>query len=94
MANGTDENPLEDGLKYASEYMVPGGSHLVNGDIVRAGIHFTLGVVAKYMFGFPGLLLVKANSIAKAKTGRSLVESLGQAMSQGGGPTTPPRSKT
>ena len=94
MANETDDNPLEDGLKYASEYMVPGGSHLVNGDIVRAGIHFGLGVVAKFMFGFPGLLLVKANSIAKAKTGRSLVESLGQAMGQGGGTTPAPRSKS
>lgn len=67
-------NPVAAGLEFASEIMVPGGSNLMKGDLVQAGIHFCLGYLAKAAFGMPGLALVSANSITKALTGNHLVE--------------------
>lgn len=61
----------------ASEFVVPGGSNLIEGDYVQGAIHVVLGLVAKSMFGLPGLILVAANSFTKAETGRHLHEHLG-----------------
>ena len=70
-----------DGVKlaasFASETLVPGGANLVHGDFGQAGLHFVLGVAARSLFGLPGLVLVTANSLVKAKTGRHLTEHLG-----------------
>lgn len=70
-----------DGVKlavsFASETLVPGGAHLVKGDFVQAGLHLVLGFAARSLFGLPGLALVSANSLVKAKTGRHLTEHLG-----------------
>jgi len=62
------------GAEFAGEVIVPGGSNLVKGDFKQAGIHAVLGIAAKMAFGFPGLLLVSANSFAKASTGHHLFE--------------------
>jgi len=62
--------------EFASEVMVPGGANLVKGDLKQAGLHAVLGIAAKMAFGFPGLLLVSANSFSKAVTGNHLYESL------------------
>jgi hypothetical protein len=62
---------------FTSEYLLPGGSNLAQGDIVQGGIHVGLGFLARAVFGLPGLLLVSANSFTKAVTGRHLHEHLG-----------------
>lgn len=64
------------GLQFASEVVMPGGSHLLNGDLKQAGIHAALGLVAGAVFGLPGLIIVAANSFTRANTGRHLYESL------------------
>ncbi len=78
MPNKSDdfEKAKADVVTYASEYVVPGGSHIVKGDYKQAGLHVVAGFAAKYFFGLPGLLLVSANSIVKARTGRHLFEHL------------------
>ncbi len=68
---------LQAGVDFASELIIPGGSNLVEGDFKQGAIHAVLGLVAKSMFGLPGLIAVSANSFSKATTGRHLYEHLG-----------------
>ena len=77
--NGETQRPdlLRQGVDFASELIVPGGSNLVEGNLKVGVIHAVLGLVAKSMFGLPGLIAVSANSFTKATTGRHLFEHLG-----------------
>lgn len=70
--------PLQTGIKFASEVLVPGGSNFVKGDFVTGGIHAIVGLAARAMFGLPGLLIVSANSFSKATTGHNLLDNLRQ----------------
>jgi Family of unknown function (DUF6072) len=79
--------PLNTGVKFASEVLIPGGSNLVKGDFVTGAIHAVLGLAARAMFGLPGLLIVSANSFSKATTGRNLMENMRQV------PPAPPQSE-
>jgi hypothetical protein len=65
---------LKKGILLSSEYILPGGSNLLQGDLKQAGLHTVLGFAAKAMFGLPGLLIVSANSVSKALTGSHLYE--------------------
>ncbi len=67
---------LKTGIQISSEIVIPGGSNLIKGDLVQGGIHAGLGIVARVLFGLPGVILVSANSISKALTGRHLYEHL------------------
>jgi hypothetical protein len=67
---------LKTGVQISSEVFIPGGSNLIKGDFLQGGIHAGLGVVARVLFGIPGAVLVSANSISKAITGRHLHEHL------------------
>lgn len=69
--------PLKNAISFASEAVVPGGSNLVKGDLKQAAIHGAAGLVAKSLFGLPGLILVTANSFVKATTGAHLHDHLG-----------------
>ncbi|MBB3033832.1 DUF6072 family protein [Alteriqipengyuania lutimaris] len=62
---------------YAGEALVPGGAHLVRGNLKQGGLHLVVGLAARTMFGLPGLALVSANSLVKAQSGRHLTEHLG-----------------
>ena len=68
-------NPLMAGMEFCGEYLVPGGSNLVKGDILQAALHAGLGLGAWAFLGPPGLLLVSSDSISKALTGRHLHQS-------------------
>ena len=75
---------LKTGIQISSEIVIPGGSNLVKGDLLQGGIHAGLGIVARMLFGVPGLILVSTNSISKALTGRHLYEHLsGPEVKQG-----------
>ena len=74
--------PLKSSAKLASEYLLPGGSNLIEGDLVQGGIHVALGLIARSMFGLPGLIAVSANSFTKATTGRHIHEHLGLVIGQ------------
>jgi Family of unknown function (DUF6072) len=87
-------NPVAAGLEFASEIMVPGGSNLVKGDLLQAGIHFVLGYVAKAAFGLPGLALVSANSVTKALTGNHLIEYINAYASQAPAQAAPTQDST
>ncbi len=78
--NNPQENSpqaLKTGVDFASELIVPGGSNLVEGNYVQGAIHVALGLIARSMFGLPGLIAVSANSFTKATTGRHIHEHLG-----------------
>jgi hypothetical protein len=66
------DKPLQTGLAFCGEYLVPGGSHLVQGDLKGAAIHGALGFAASMLFGFPARLLFSANSLRTA-LGRPVV---------------------
>ena len=68
---------MKTGVDFASELIVPGGSNLVEGNYVQGAIHAALGLIARSMFGLPGLIAVSANSFTKATTGRHIHEHLG-----------------
>lgn len=68
-------NPLTAGMEFCGEYLVPGGSNLVKGDILQAALHAGLGLGAWAFLGLPGLLLVSSDSISKALTERHLYQS-------------------
>ena len=74
--------PLKNSARLASEYLLPGGSNLVEGDYVQGAIHAALGLIARSMFGLPGLIAVSANSFTKATTGRHIHEHLGLGIGQ------------
>jgi hypothetical protein len=69
--------PLKNAISFASEAIIPGGSNLVKGDLKQAAIHGAVGLMAKSLFGLPGLILVTANSFVKATTGAHLHDHLG-----------------
>lgn len=75
MAN--EQDTLRTTLKFAGEAVIPGGANLVKGDWKQAGVHAVLGIVAKSIFGLPGLIAVSANSFTKATTGRGILDHLG-----------------
>jgi len=93
MRNDTAKS-LRTGVQFSSEVLFPGGSNLVKGDLKQGGIHAVLGVAARMAFGFPGLLLVSANSLSKAVTGRHLYESVASLDGSPGTPTPVPDRET
>jgi uncharacterized protein DUF6072 len=74
MSNEAETSNLQKVLMVAGESVVPGGSHVVKGDLKQAGIHAVFGLAAKAAFGIPGLILVSASSLSKALTGRSVLD--------------------
>ncbi|HSU84482.1 MAG TPA: DUF6072 family protein [Thermoanaerobaculia bacterium] len=65
------------GVKAASEYVIPGGSNLIKGDLATGVTHAALGFLAKAAFGLPGLIAVSLNSLTKSVTGKNALEYLG-----------------
>ena len=82
------QSPIQRTVELASEYVIPGGSNLIKGDIAQGGLHFVLGIVAKVAWGLPGILLVHANSLVKARTGNHIHEHLGGITT----PSNPPNN--
>ncbi|HEV2861077.1 MAG TPA: DUF6072 family protein [Pyrinomonadaceae bacterium] len=77
MPNATENlQTVKTGLQFASEAVIPGGSHLINGDMKQAGIHAVAGIVAGALFGPIGLIVVAANSFARATTGNNLYDAM------------------
>ena len=79
------------GLQFVGEAFLPGGSHLVKGDLMNGAIYAALGLAAKAVFGLPGLLAVSANSFTKARTGLSLLEHFQQVAEGQSGPSVETR---
>jgi hypothetical protein len=72
-------NPVAASLAFASEIIMPGGSNLLRGNLLQAGVHCILGYAAKAAFGGPFMAIISANSMVKALTGRHLSEHLEMA---------------
>jgi len=75
----TLDQPVKNVVQLASEFVVPGGSNLINGDIKQGGMHVLLGLAAGAVLGPVGIFAVAANSFSKATTGRHLYEHLNLA---------------
>ena len=82
--------PVKVAAQFASELLVPGGSNYINGDFVTGGLHTLLGLAARSVLGFPGMMIIAANSFAKATTGRNLLAYLQQNLAPSGSEPTPP----
>jgi hypothetical protein len=65
------------GVKAAGEYLIPGGSNLIKGDLATGVTYAALGFLAKAAFGIPGLVVVSLNSLTKSVTGKNAMEYLG-----------------
>ncbi len=76
--------------KAAGEYVAPGGSNFVKGDIKEGAKHAALGLAARALFGLPGLIVISANSLTQAVTGRGIHQHLGlwQDCGKGGDAST------
>ena len=62
------------GVQIASEFLVPGGSNFIKGDLKNGAVHAALGFAAKAFLGPIGLAVVIADSISKSQTGKYLHE--------------------
>lgn len=68
---------LRNGVKVLGEAVVlPGTSLLLDGKIKSGALHVGGGILAKLVFGLPGLALVAANSYSQSVTGQSLLQNL------------------
>ena len=78
MATTSSSKPTPGGVAFAflSETFVPGGSHLIKGEFGQGAANLRLGVAAGAFFGPLGVLLVRANSLAKSQTGQSVTDHL------------------
>jgi hypothetical protein len=81
--------PAKTAAQLASEFLVPGASNYINGDFVTGGLHTLLGLAVRSVLGFPGMMIVSANSFAKATTGRNLLAHLQNLVQSGPEPTPP-----
>jgi hypothetical protein len=81
------DNPVGRAVLVAGETIVPGGSHLLKGDIRQGLIYLVAGNLARAIFGGPGVALVAADSFTKATTGARLTDHL---LGGGGTPAPPP----
>lgn len=70
----TPATPAKLAVGVLSEAIIPGGSNLVKGDLTQGACHLILGIAAGMALGPLGVLAVKANSLAKATTGQSVIE--------------------
>ena len=77
MAEMTNTEILSTGVKAAGEYVIPGGSHLIKGDLATGVTYAALGLLARAAFGMPGLIVVSLSSLTKSVTGRNAFEHLG-----------------
>lgn len=68
--------PAKVAVGAVSEALIPGGSHLVRGDLSQGAVHLILGVAASMALGPLGLLAVKAHSLAKSTTGQGLLDKI------------------
>jgi hypothetical protein len=70
------EKVLKNGLKLVGEMFVPGTSLLLD-EKIRPGVtHVAVGLLARVVWGVPGLMLVAANSFSQSVTGKSLIANL------------------
>ena len=70
-------DPVKLGVSFVGEALVPGGSNLLKGNWKEGAIHLAAGIAARAALGLPGVLLVSANSLSKALTGRYLLDQVG-----------------
>lgn len=77
MAEMTNTEILSTGVKAAGEYLIPGGSNLIKGDLAQGILHAGLGFAARAAFGLPGLIAVSLNSLTRSVSGRHIHEHLG-----------------
>jgi hypothetical protein len=75
-ANSATPSPgaIDNAVKLGAEYILPGGSLLLNGRIKEGGLHTAAGWLGSAILGPVGWLLVVANSYSRSTTNRNLIE--------------------
>jgi hypothetical protein len=74
MAQAQTDFNLQPVVDMVGERFLTGASLLLRGRIGEGLAHTVLGMVAYTTFGLPAMLLVSANSFARAETGHNLIE--------------------
>jgi hypothetical protein len=72
-----EPDPLRTAAYFATEALVPGGSHFVKGDLRQGLIYVLVGGIARSALGAPGAILVGASSFTKATRGKHLHDLIG-----------------
>lgn len=70
----SSNEPIKTAVQLGSEFVVPGGSNFIKGDIKTGGLHLLLGLAAGALLGPIGVLAVGANSFSRATTGQNVYE--------------------
>ncbi len=73
-ATESSNEPIKTAVQLGSEFVVPGGSNFINGDIKTGGLHLLLGLAAGALLGPVGVFAVGANSFSRATTGRNICD--------------------
>ncbi|HLK62412.1 MAG TPA: DUF6072 family protein [Bryobacteraceae bacterium] len=76
----TDIRALQTCAQFTGELLIPGGSNLASGNLLLGGIYAGAGLLARAMFGLPGLLLISTDSFLKATTGQHLHQHVAAAI--------------
>lgn len=78
MSEQQSKNPTELAtiLGTVGEVVAPGGSLVASGQVCQGLVHFVGGILAKAVFGMPGLLLVHANALSRFHSGKHLHQHL------------------
>lgn len=84
------DDPLRVAVSVVSETLIPGASNMLKGDFKDGAIYAVAGLLAKSLFGVPGLVVVAASSIAKATTGVNVTDAL---LNRGEGAGSAPKSR-
>lgn len=85
MSKDPKDQPLKTVMQFCGEFLLPGGSNLVQGNWKRGSIYAVAGFVARAALGVPGLLAVSSDSIAVALTGQHIHQLLGRQTPTGAG---------
>jgi len=81
---------IENSIKLVGEFVLPGASQLMDGNVISGVVHAALGYGALLVLGLPGALLVACDSYAQSTSGRSLYTSVAESLSERS-PASPPR---
>lgn len=92
MSKDAKDQPLKTVIEFCGEFLIPGGSNLVQGNWKRGGVYAVMGFAARAVLGVPGLLAVSSDSISMAITGQHIHQFLGQQASTGARVTFAPQA--
>lgn len=72
MAQTNTSSVTANAVQTGAEYLLPGGSQLLNGKLISGGLHLVAAVAAGTVLGPLGVLLVAGNSLSNSLSEKHL----------------------